>query len=381
MTSTTEIKAGISASITGQFITQGRQALTGLTAWAEYVNAQGGLRVGGQARPINVIHYDDGSLAEVAQRNTERLIVQDGVDLLFGPYSAGLTTAAAEVAESHGRLMWNHGGAGDALYARGYRNVVGILTPADQYLIGAPELARQCNPEAGKLAVVRVDTGAFARIVVRGVESVAHRMGFTTEFELRYRPSQTQFREIARHLAELEPDLVVGVGRIRHDVTKARALASLPNRNRIGLAVVVASPIAVFADQLGPLVEGFIGPSQWEPSKGAATPDVGPSPELAVRILSAAAQASNLAVDYPMAQAFAAGFIVERCIADSGSLGDGELRAAAGALDVSTFYGRFRIDETGRQVGRHVTLIQWQDGRKMVVWPPEQAEAEVRYPF
>ena len=381
MTSTTEIKAGISASITGQFITQGRQAVTGLTAWAEYVNAQGGLRVGGQARPINVIHYDDGSLAEVAQRNTERLIVQDRVDLLFGPYSAGLTTAAAEVAESHGRLMWNHGGAGDALYARGYRNVVGILTPADQYLIGAPELARQCNPEASKLAVVRVDTGAFARIVVRGVESVAHRMGFTTEFELRYRPSQTQFREIARHLAELEPDLVVGVGRIRHDVTKARALASLPNRNRIGLAVVVASPIAVFADQLGPLVEGFIGPSQWEPATGAAKPDVGPSPELAVRILSAAAQASNLAVDYPMAQAFAAGFIVERCIADSGSLGDGELRAAAGALDVSTFYGRFRIDETGRQVGRHVTLIQWQDGRKMVVWPPEQAEAEVRYPF
>jgi len=381
MTTASEIKAGISASITGQFATQGRQALAGVTAWAELVNAQGGLTVGGQSRPISVIHYDDASLAEGAQQNTERLITRDGVDLLFGPYSAGLTTSAAEVSETHGKLMWNHGGAGDALYARGYRNVVGILTPADQYLVGAPELARQCNPEASKLAVVRVDTGAFARIVVRGVESVAHRMGFTTEFELRYRPSQTQFGEIARHLADLEPDLVVGVGRIRHDVTKARALASLPNRNRIGLAVVVASPIAVFADQLGPLAEGFIGPSQWEPSTGAEAPDVGPSPELAVRILSATAQASNLAVDYPMAQAFAAGFIAQRCVADSGSLDDAGLRAAAGALDVSTFYGRFRIDETGRQVGRNVTLVQRQDGGKVVVWPPEQAEGEVRHPF
>ena len=381
MTTQPQIKAGISASITGQFATQGRQALAGLTAWAEYVNAQGGLSLDGQARQLTLVHYDDGSLAEGARQNTERLITQDGVDLLFGPYSAGLTTAAAEVAESHGRLMWNHGGAGDALYARGYRNVVGILTPADQYLVGAPELARQANPEANKLVTLRVDTGAFARIVVRGVESVAHRMGFTTEFELRYRPSQTQFREIARHVAELEPDLVVGVGRIRHDVIKAHALASLPNRNRIGLAVVVASPIAVFADQLGPLAEGFIGPSQWEPSTGGTEPDVGPSPELALRILSAAAQASNLSVDYPMAQAFAAGFIAQRCIGDSGSLNDAELRGSAGALNVSTFYGRFRIDETGRQVGRSVSLVQRQDGRKVIVWPPEQAQSPVRYPF
>jgi branched-chain amino acid transport system substrate-binding protein len=381
MTTPTDIKAGISASLTGQFATQGRQAVAGLTAWAEYVNLHGGMTLDGQSREITVLHYDDGSLAEGAQRNTERLITQDGVDLLFGPYSAGLTSAAAEISEEHGKVMWNHGGAGNALYARGHRNVVGILTPADEYLVGAPELARQVNPEASKLAVVRIDTGAFARNVVRGAETAAHQMGFTTVFELRYRPSQTQFREIARHVAELEPDLVVGVGRIRHDVIKAHALARLPNRSKIGMAVVVASAIAVFADQLGPLADGFIGPSQWEPSAGVSEPDVGPGSEAALRILSAAAQASNLTVDYPMAQAFAAGFIAQRCIRDAGSLDDGALRAAAGELDVSTFYGNFRIDETGRQAGRAVTLVQRQDGRKVVVWPPEQAEAEVRYPF
>ena len=381
MTTSTEIKAGISASLTGQFATQGRQALAGLTMWSEVVNAQGGLAVDGQSHRINIVHYDDASLAEGAQRNTERLITQDSVDLLFGPYSAGLTSAATEISEGHGKLLWNHGGAGDAIYARDHRMVVGILTPADEYLVGAPELARQVNPEASKLAVVRVDTGAFPRIVVRGAETVAHRMGFTTDFELRYRASQTQFREIARHLAELKPDLVIGVGRIRHDVIKAHALASLANRSNIGLAVVVASPIAVFGDQLGPLADGFIGPSQWEPSLVVSDPDVGPSSAAASRILSAAAEASNLAVDYPMAQAFAAGFIAQRCVADTGSLDDAELRAAAGALDVTTFYGRFRIDETGRQVGRQVSLVQRQDGEKVVVWPPEQAQAEVRYPF
>ncbi len=375
------IKAGIPVSLTGQFATQGLQALAGLTAWLEYVNARGGLTLDGQSHQLTLTHYDDVSLTEGVQRATERLIKQDEVDLLFGPYSAGLTTAAAEVAESQGKLLWNHGGAGDALYARGYRNVIGVLTPADQYLVGAPALARQANPDASKLVILRIDTGAFARLVARGVESTAHAMGFTTELDLRYRPSQTRFTEIARAVAELQPDLVVGVGRIRHDVATARALVSLPNRGNIGLAVVVAAPIAVFAEQLGSDADGFIGPTQWEPAVSVPQPDVGPDAGAALRILEIAGAASGLAVDYPMAQAFAAGIIAERCAQEAGSLeGDG-LRKVAMALDFTTFYGRFRIDETGRQVGRSVALVQRQEGRKVVVWPAEQAEAPVRWPF
>lgn len=381
MSTTAPIIAGMPISLTGQFAAQGRQALAGLTAWVEYVNAAGGLTLNGQSHLVTLIHYDDGSLADGAQQATERLIKQDNVDLLFGPYSAGLTTAAAEVAESQGKLMWNHGGAGDALYARGYRNVIGILTPADQYLVGAPALARQANADASKLVILRIDTGAFARIVARGVESTAHSMGFTTELDLRYRPSQTRFAEIARAVAELEPDLVVGVGRIRHDVATARALASLPNRSSIGLAVVVAAPIAEFANQLGAQADGFIGPSQWEPAVSVAKPDAGPDAGEALRILAMTGVASGLAVDYPMAQALAAGLIAERCVQEAGSVDSEALRSAATALDFTTFYGRFRIDETGRQVGRSVALVQRQDGRKVVVWPAEQAEASIRWPF
>ena len=381
MVTTASIKVGIPVSLTGQFATQGRQALAGLTAWAEYVNAGGGLDVGGQAHPVTLVHYDDGSLAEGAQQATERLITQDSVDLLFGPYSAGLTTAAAEVAAAHGKLLWNHGGAGDALYARGYQNVIGILTAADQYLVGAPALARQVNPDASKLVILRIDTGAFARIVARSVESTAHEMGFTTELDLRYRPTQTRFAEIARAVAELEPDLVVCVGRIRHDIATARALASLPNRSSIGLAVVVAAPIAEFANGLGPQADGFIGPSQWEPAVSVAQPDAGPDAEQALQILAMAGAASGLAVDYPMAQALAAGLVAQRCAREAGGVDDGALRAAAGVLDFTTFYGRFRIDESGRQIGRSVALVQRQEGRKVVVWPTEQAEGAVRWPF
>ena len=320
-------------------------------------------------------------MADGARRATEQLINVAGVDLLFGPYSAGLTTAAAEVAESQGRLLWNHGGAGDAVYARGYRNVIAVLTPADRYLSDAPALVRQADPNADTMVIVRIDTGAFARMVARGVETAARNLGFTMALELRYRPTQFQFAEIARAIAEKEPDLVVAVGRIRHDIALARALANLPSGSRVGLAAVVATPIAQFADALGPDADRFIGPSQWEPQSSIAAPDYGPGAVEALTILQGAAAGAGLPVDYPMAQAFAAGLVVERCVIEAGTLDDNVVRESAGILDFTTFYGRFRLDETGRQVGRSVALVQRQDGRKVVVWPPEVADGKLQYPW
>ena len=58
------------------------------------------------------------------------------------------------------------------------------------------------------------------------------------------------------------------------------------------------------------------------------------------------------------------------------------LRETAGDLDFSTFYGRFKIDPvTGRQIGRSVVIVQWQGGRKVVVWPPERSQSQLQYPW
>ena len=56
-----------------------------------------------------------------------------------------------------------------------------------------------------------------------------------------------------------------------------------------------------------------------------------------------------------MAQAYAAGLVAQRCVDDAGTLDQGAMRQAAAALNMTTFYGGFRIDPTtGRQVGRQV---------------------------
>ncbi len=376
------VTAGISASLTGQFATQGRQALAGLAAWVEYVNGPGGgILLDGRRRPAALRHYDDGSRAAAVRRNTEQLLDDDGVDLLFGPYSAGLTTAAAAAVAARVRLLWNHGGAGDAVYDLRPGRVVGILAPAHRYLAGLPALARSAHPDARTLAIARVDAGAFARQVSHGAETAARALGFGAVLHLTYPPDTADFAGIAAQIAAAAPDVLVAVGRIRHDIALARALTAPGSRPAIGLAAVVATPIADFATALGAAADGFVGPTQWEPQTAVPVPDFGPPPDVAMSLLRRAAAVHSVPVDYPAAQAFAAGLVAQRCLLDAGAADAAALYAAAAAADFTTFYGRFRIDRAGRQVGRSVALTQRQNGRKAVIWPPEQADGRLQWPF
>ena len=193
---------------------------------------------------------------------------------------------------------------------------------------------------------------------------------------------------MAHEAAGAAPDLLLVVGRIRHDVAMARRLVSSWKQGapRPRVTAVVATPIDQFRRALGKDAEGFVGPSQWEPppADSAVTPPLdcdgpldyfGPTPARALASLERAAATAGVPVDYPMAQAYAAGLVAQRCLELANSTSPERLWEAATNADFRTFFGRFKIDrETGRQVGRSTYIVQRQRGCKVVVWPPEHAQ-------
>src|SRR5438132_12956555 len=108
MESRREILIGLSISLTGRFSAQGRQALDGLRLWQSYVNGQDRIttRQAAAPQPVRLVFYDDKSRASLARANAHRLLRQDRVDALLGPYSSGLTMTVAEVAHDHGLVPW-----------------------------------------------------------------------------------------------------------------------------------------------------------------------------------------------------------------------------------------------------------------------------------
>ena len=383
------IKVGIPVSLTGQFSLQGAQTLAGIRAWADDVNRFGGMSVGGHSVPVGVVWYDDGSRRDEARLITKRLIVDDRVDLLIGPYSAVLTNAAAEVAQAHDKLLWNQGGASPLVYQRGNPWVVGILTPADEYLAGLLPAVREVCPGAATVAIVRAGTGAFPREVAAGVERVADALGFRVLLSLRFDADADDFGETVEQAIRVAPEVLVVAGRFQNDLRIAELLAEAAPS--VGAVSVVAAGVDAFRKRLGPMAENFVGPSQWEPDAGYAV-DYGPSVgevrasfdrlRMDGRLGMSGDRAGHPVIDYPMAQAYAVGVVIQRCVEECGSLDDSELRQAAAGLDFTTFYGRFRIDaDSGRPVDKPALLVQWRQGRKQIVWPPEYRTERLAFPW
>ena len=372
----TAITIGAALSQTGVYALQGQQALHGLRLWVEETNAQGGLFVPELRSEVSLqlTAYDDHSRRADVEQLTARLINVDRVDFLIGPYSSGLAHAAAAIAEAHQKVLWNHGGSSDAIMRQGFRWSVHLPTPASGYFAGLFGCLRRHRVEAGRVAIIQRRRGTFSTEVAAGARQQAERSGFAALPPFFYPDDPREVVGLATALAAADPVVIVAVGRYDDDVALTRTLAQMPCDAKVIAAV--GAPMQAFRRDLQEIADGCIGPSQWEPG-AAAAPEIGPSSAAFVERFR---ERFGEVPDYPAAQAYAAGLILQRCVALAGTCSDVALRVAADTLTCQTFYGDFRLEaETGRQVGHETVLVQWQAGEKTIVWPERGAQARLMF--
>ena len=64
----------------------------------------------------------------------------------------------------------------------------------------------------------------------------------------------------------------------------------------------------------------------------------------------------------------------------AGSLDDDKLREELLKLKIKTIFSDYAVDERGYQTANKGLFVQWQDGKKVVVWPDALASAKPRLP-
>ncbi len=363
------ILAGASLSLTGRFALQGQQAHCGLRLWEDWVNESGGLPAGagGSGQQVILRIYDDRSRITDAQEGVRRLLAEDRVDLLFGPYSSGLTLAAAAIAETHGKILWNHGGASDEIFTRGWRFLIGGAALASSYFSGLPRWLRRAEPDVARLTILRAAHGTFAAQVARGVAGTAEREGFPQVAIVPCELAAIGPSALPVRGSDEMPHAIVLAGGFQDEVRLIQGRESLPRGIR--RIAAISGGLTVFGEMVGCRSEGVIGSSQWEPGLLTRV-DVGPDE---ARVLSRFRQAFGQEPEYPALQAFALGVVAAECIRRTGSLRDEVLRDVAAGLDVTTCFGRFRIHrDMGQQLGHQPVLVEWHGGRKRVVWPSRE---------
>jgi branched-chain amino acid transport system substrate-binding protein len=337
------LHAALVTPLSGEFGGYGRAGAIALELWTDWHNRR-------FSPQIELSVFDTGRDPVAALGRVE----QTQAELLFGPYGS---SPMAAIATATSRLIWNHGGA----RVPPGQNVVTVLAPAETYFHGAIRAARQADPDVRSVCVLSGST-EFGRAVADGAVLEAGRLGL--------RVTEGRLDAAAEHA-----DMLLAAGRFADEVAAARRL--LPGRRWRAAGFVGAGVEEVLAE-LASLREGLLGPAQWL-AEAAPSPDEGPS---AAEFVAAYRYRVGGDPPYPAAQAFAAGVIATRCLRDAGTADDAALAAAACALECTTMFAPFRLDpKTRQQVGHRVLTVQWQDGVRRVIWPPEQAQARLRYPL
>ena len=358
-----EITIGLSVSLSSWFQLQGQQALQGLLLWQVYTNAQGGIAVRhGEKRLVRLIWYDDRSQISCARKNVIRLLREDQIDILLGPYSSSLTMAVVEIAEEYKKVLWNHSGSSDEIFRHGWRYLVGIGSPASDYLRTLPHWLAEESAALSRICVLYSGRGTFGWQVARGIlESAAVTARQSVELVPITVPLENH-DTLIRILFDIGPEVVVMAGSFQDELGIIRTRHRWPSA--VHAVVAVAAGVRAFSTELAQVADGVLGPSQWEP--GITFPNIlGPTSNW---FLNSFQRQFGQPPDYIAAGSFASGLVLTECIRRAASLDDEQLRNTASDLECNTFYGRFCIDSrTGLQTGHRVLLIRWQGGHKVVL--------------
>src|SRR3989449_549892 len=146
------IRIGASLSLTGTYAKLGKNQHEGYQLCEKEVNGKGGLL----GRKLQFVVYDDQSLPATAVRLYEKLITEDKVDAIMGPYSSPVTEAAVNVTEKYKKVMVAPLAATTSIFKKGRKYIFMVISPAEVYLEGLVDMAVKRGLKT--VAVVNYDT-------------------------------------------------------------------------------------------------------------------------------------------------------------------------------------------------------------------------------
>jgi basic membrane lipoprotein Med (substrate-binding protein (PBP1-ABC) superfamily)/ABC-type branched-subunit amino acid transport system substrate-binding protein len=365
------VRFGCSLSLSGELEEEGILTKEGYELWKDYANSHGGIEIGDQNYSVDIIYYDDKSDPNMTALLVEKLITEDAVDFLLGPYGSSSTFRAAEMAEKY-QIPLVQGG-GPRVFAGGYNYTFGLLIPSSDYFKGMLEGAMSLTPRPNRVAIISADYPYL--YIAEGAKEHAERLGFDI---ISFKTSESQ-DELSVILADLEvqkPDMVLLSINFKDAVFFVRT-AKEAGLNFNILGIIVAPPDPAFVEELGEDAEYIYGPAQWT----FDLPYDGPIFESSQNYARLFAEKYGKVPDYHSAAATACGLAYQLALANSTSLDHDEVRKSLRSLDVSTFYGRIKFNEQGIDIYNPMAVVQIQNGTAVTVWPENIASGTPIYPL
>jgi branched-chain amino acid transport system substrate-binding protein len=357
------IKIGASLSLTGTYAKPGTYQKEGYEVCADELNAKGGLL----GRKVEFVMYDDQSSTQTAQRLYEKLITEDKVDVVMGPYSSGITESVAGISEKYKKVMVSPLAATTSIFRQGRKYIFMVISPAEVYLEGLVDMAAKRGLKT--IAIVNEDT-LFPKATVAGTADLAKKRGLQIVLQESYPKGNTDFSAMLVKIKAANPDVIAAATYFDDAVAITRQMKEL-NVNPKMFGVTVGGDIPEFYTLLKQNAEYVYGSTQWD----EALPYPGQK-----EFLVAYAKKFKHEPSYHAAAGYAGCLIYAEAAKRAKSLDSDLVRAELLKLKIRTAFGDYAVDQDGFQIAHKMVMIQWQDAKRLVVWPDDLANAKMRYP-
>ncbi len=380
------VVVGSTLSLTGAFAATGAIHKIVGEMFIERLNASTGLL----GRPVEWKLLDDETDANKVTQLYERLITQEQVDLLLGPYATPNIIPAIAVAERHGYTIVQHTAVLAPFLTYECQFPAWSIGPEPQnYVPNQLFDAVESLPNPPKRVAIVTNQGGSTAFVSYGqadVEdggtvAVAKERGYDVVLEVQYPPTTTDWEPIATQIRDANPDLLINNGLGVDIVNLIQAMEQLNYRPPLMFSLFPAPgpPLG-----LGEAAEGLLSVSIFEANEPLLQA-AGPTAREIVEEFERRAKEANLPYTGFETQATASWNAWEILTAGVTAAGSLDQKAICDALHEkgadTTFSGHLTFDPADHNFWpSNQGIKQVQNGTWVMVWPKERAAAELRGP-
>lgn len=373
------ITLGAAVSLTGKYSTNGKNTINGYDLAVERVNDMGGIKIGAKTYKLALKYYDDESTSSRGAELAERLIQQDGIKYVLGPYSSGLTKAIAPITEKYHIPMVEGNGAARGLFENGYKYLFAVLNTSDYYLRPAIELAAEQAEKAGKKpgslrVAIAVENDNFSRDVRAGILEAVKQYHMQLVIDDQLPPELNDMTATLTKVKALRPDILAVSGHSRGAALAIRQVAAM--HVYVPMLALTHCDAAQIIKKFGKDANYALCASQWDrhltyQGHWFKTPEA---------FAKDFQKKFNYAPPYQAAESAASVLTFVDAFQRAGSLDPQKVRDALAKTDLMTFYGPIKFDDTGKNTAKSMVLYQVQDQHYKVVAPSKWATTQVVYP-
>lgn len=374
------IVLGAAVSLTGKYSTNGKYTKDGYDLAVARVNEMGGVKVGDKTYQLKVVYYDDESTPARGAQLVERLIAQDNVKFMLGPYSSGLTKAMAPVTEKYQIPMVEANGASVSLFDKGYRYLFAILSSTEYYLRSAVDLlyeqAKENGKDPSKLRIaLAFENDPFSQDIRTGVINQAKEYGMKIVVDDKLPPDLNDMTATLTKVKALRADALLVSGHAKGATLVVRQANEM--HVRVPMMATTHCDSAKIAENQPEAAEGFLCASQWDRSLNYKDQWFGTAEEYAQLY----EKTYGVAPPYQAAESSAAVLVYYDALQRAGSLDPKKVRDAIAATDLQTFYGHIKFNDAGMNIAKPMVLYQVRGGEYKVVAPSKWANTKLEYPL